>query len=104
MLNLPPALIACEFWAVHSFSKENAAWEVQQTLIYWMKAAFTNAKLTSCIDDVWILGDLQFQQRKYSVQLNQLRSYWIKTTYAQTQHLPSVLMMWILGDSQFQQR
>ena len=38
MLNLHPVLIVREFRAIHSFSKKNAAWEVNQAIIYWTKS------------------------------------------------------------------
>ena len=78
----------CEMWVMQNFSKENVVWQANQLERHYLKA-HAKTKLTSCIDDVLIVGDAQFQGIKHNVRLDHLTSYWLKA------HIKSKLTSYI---------
>ena len=90
--NLPAVLMMCELRAIHSFRKENAAynWISQQVIDKTTHAQILNLPpvLTA-----WILRDSQFQQKKMQHTIEAVNNLLMKNHACTNTNLPPVLIV-----------
>ena len=95
----------CELWAIGNFSEGSAVWQ-KITQQWFIKRKLlkndclrqhTRTELTGCIDDVWIIGNSQFQWRKCSMTKESLKNDWLRE-HTRLYLPPEVMMckLWVI--------